>query len=144
VAGGDSDRDSANSSRPRRLQVDPIPSKRGNLDLHSRREARALGELEAVRAQWQHDPAQIRHGGARPHRVNETLLVWLQLLGCAAVIMVAGAKLSRYGDVIADKTSISGSWIGLMLMASVTSLPELVTGISAVRGTSFRPASASS
>lgn len=109
-----------------------MPPKRGNLDPHSRREARALGELEAVRAQWQHDPAQIRHGGARPHRVNETLLVWLQLLGCAAVIMVAGAKLSRYGDVIADKTSISGSWIGLMLMASVTSLPELVTGISAV------------
>jgi cation:H+ antiporter len=64
--------------------------------------------------------------------VNETLLVWLQLLACAGVITIAGAKLSRYGDVIADKTSVSGSWIGLVLMASVTSLPELVTGVSAV------------
>jgi cation:H+ antiporter len=64
--------------------------------------------------------------------VNEAPLVWLQFFFCAAVITVAGAKLSRYGDVIADKTAISGSWIGLVLMASVTSLPELVTGASAV------------
>jgi cation:H+ antiporter len=64
--------------------------------------------------------------------VSETLIVWAQLLACAAVITVAGAKLSRYGDVIADKTGLSGSWIGLVLMASVTSLPELATGISAV------------
>ena len=64
--------------------------------------------------------------------MNEAYLVWLQFLACAAVITVAGAKLSRYGDVIADKTTVSGSWVGLVLMASVTSLPELVTGISAV------------
>jgi len=64
--------------------------------------------------------------------VNALLLVWLQFFGCATVIAVAGAKLSRYGDVIADKTGVSGSWVGLVLMAAVTSLPELVTGISAV------------
>lgn len=64
--------------------------------------------------------------------MDEVLLVWLQFVACAAVITVAGARLSRYGDVIADKTAVSGSWIGLVLMASVTSLPELVTGVSAV------------
>jgi len=64
--------------------------------------------------------------------VNEALSPWLQLVACAAVITVAGAKLSRYGDIISDKTGLSGSWIGLVLMASVTSLPELVTGISSV------------
>jgi len=57
---------------------------------------------------------------------------WLSFALCGAVLAVAGARLSRYGDVIADKTGISGSWIGLVLLASVTSLPELVTGISAV------------
>lgn len=64
--------------------------------------------------------------------MNETLLAWSQFSGCAAVIAIAGAKLSRYGDIIADKTGISGTWIGLVLMGAVTSLPELVTGVSAV------------
>lgn len=58
--------------------------------------------------------------------------IWLQFFGCAAVLTVAGAKLSRYGDIIADKTGLSGSWVGLVLLAGVTSLPELVTGVSAV------------
>jgi cation:H+ antiporter len=60
------------------------------------------------------------------------ILVWLQFGACAAVIAVAGASLSRYGDVIADKTGMSGSWIGLIGLATVTSLPELATGVSAV------------
>jgi cation:H+ antiporter len=38
--------------------------------------------------------------------------------------------LSKYGNVIAEKTGLGRTWIGLALMASVTSLPELVTGIS--------------
>lgn len=58
--------------------------------------------------------------------------VWLQFAACAAVIAFAGAKLSRYGDIIADKTGMSRNWVGLVLLATVTSLPEMVTGISAV------------
>lgn len=57
---------------------------------------------------------------------------WLQFAACAALLTVAGAKLSRNGDILADKTGVSGSWVGLVLLASVTSLPELVTGVSAV------------
>lgn len=60
------------------------------------------------------------------------LWVWTQFLVCMALIGMAGVKLTRYGDVIADKTGLGGSWIGVMLIASVTSLPELATGISAV------------
>ena len=37
---------------------------------------------------------------------------------------------SKYGDVIAEKTGLGRTWVGVILMASVTSLPELVTGIS--------------
>jgi cation:H+ antiporter len=37
-----------------------------------------------------------------------------------------------YGDIIAEKTGMSASWVGLILLATATSLPELVTGISAV------------
>lgn len=49
---------------------------------------------------------------------------------CASVIFYAGKKLSHYGNLLAEKTGISRGWIGLMLMASVTSMPELIVGIS--------------
>ncbi len=51
-------------------------------------------------------------------------------LACAIVIFYAGKKLSYYGDLIADLTGMGKAWIGLILMASVTSLPELMVGIS--------------
>lgn len=43
-------------------------------------------------------------------------LVWFEFLACVALIGVAGTALSRYGDVIADKTGLSGTWIGLVLL----------------------------
>ena len=49
---------------------------------------------------------------------------------CAAIIFFAGKKLSHYGDLLATKTGMSKGWVGLILMASVTSLPELMVGIS--------------
>jgi cation:H+ antiporter len=45
--------------------------------------------------------------------------------------LFAGTKLARYGDVIAEKTGLGRIWIGLALLAFITSLPELVTGVSA-------------
>jgi len=51
---------------------------------------------------------------------------------CFVTILFAGSKLARYGDVIAEKTGLGGVWIGIILMATATSLPELFTGISAV------------
>lgn len=57
---------------------------------------------------------------------------WLQLAACAAAILAAGSRLARYGDAIAWHTGLGGNWIGLVLIATVTSLPELMTGISSV------------
>ena len=64
--------------------------------------------------------------------MSPTMYIWSQFLVCAALITVSGVYLSRYGDVIADKTGLGGTWIGLILLATVTSLPELATGASAV------------
>ena len=64
--------------------------------------------------------------------MNPAALVWLEFAACLVVVVIAGPRLSRSGDVIADKTGLSGSWVGVVLMATVTSLPELATGISAV------------
>ena len=61
--------------------------------------------------------------------------LYLNILGfiaCAAVIIYSGTKLSYYGDKISDLTGMGKAWVGLILMASVTSLPELITGISSV------------
>lgn len=49
---------------------------------------------------------------------------------CAGVILFAGRGLSRYGDRIGEISGWGGAWVGLVLMASVTSLPELMVGIS--------------
>ena len=64
--------------------------------------------------------------------LSTPLVAWLAFASCALIITIAGTWLSRYGDVIADKTGLGGTWIGLVLLATVTSLPELVTGASAV------------
>ena len=60
------------------------------------------------------------------------MLLWLQFAIVAAVIVYAGAKLSIYGDVIAEKTGLGRTWVGVVMMATVTSLPELITGASSV------------
>lgn len=59
-------------------------------------------------------------------------VVWLQFAACVAVIGTAGYHLASAGDQIARRTGLSGSWIGLALVATVTSLPELATGITSV------------
>lgn len=64
--------------------------------------------------------------------MNSITLIWLQFALCAAVIGFAGVRLSRYGDAIATLTGLSRNWVGMILLATVTSLPELVTGLSAV------------
>jgi cation:H+ antiporter len=50
--------------------------------------------------------------------------------GCALIILWAGRHLSFYGDLLAVRTGWGKAWVGLILMASVTSLPELMVGIS--------------
>jgi cation:H+ antiporter len=59
------------------------------------------------------------------------MIAWLQFMASATVVVVAGTKLSHYGNRIADLTGLGGLWIGVVLMAAATSLPEVFTGISA-------------
>ena len=62
----------------------------------------------------------------------ELALPWIKLALCSTLIGIAGPALVRNGDRIAALTGLSRSWIGLILLATATSLPELFTGISAV------------
>lgn len=59
-------------------------------------------------------------------------MVWVEFVVCAALIIWAGSLLSKYGDVLAEKTGLGRAWVGAILIAGVTSLPELASGVSAV------------
>ena len=53
----------------------------------------------------------------------------------ATIIILAGKKLSYFGDAIGDIKGLEKSWVGVVMLAAVTSLPELITsGTSAVFG----------
>ncbi len=60
-------------------------------------------------------------------------MVWVQFLFSAVVIVVAAYFLAKYGDVIAIRTGLGGMFIGILLMAGATSLPELLTSMEAVK-----------
>ena len=59
-------------------------------------------------------------------------LLWLLLAACAAVILGAATYLAKSADVIAFKTGLGRSFIGVVLLATATSMPELGTGVSSV------------
>jgi cation:H+ antiporter len=61
-------------------------------------------------------------------------LAWLliQFTVCAALIARAGYVLSRSADALGGAYGWGRGWVGLVLLATVTSLPELASGISAV------------
>lgn len=56
-------------------------------------------------------------------------MTWILFLAAAAVIVMAGVPLARYADVIGEKTGLGRTWIGVVLLAATTSLPELFTGV---------------
>jgi cation:H+ antiporter len=66
------------------------------------------------------------------HKLLEELMIWIEFILCAGLITWAGSLLTKYGDVIAEKTGLGRAWIGAILIAGVTSLPELASGVSAV------------
>jgi len=59
-------------------------------------------------------------------------MVWLQFVLTSALIVVAAMQLARFGDIIAVRTRMGGMFIGVLLLAGATSLPELLTTISSV------------
>lgn len=59
-------------------------------------------------------------------------MIWLWFVLCLAIILLAGTRLAKYGDAIAEKTGLGRVWIGAVLIAVVTTMPEMVTSVSSV------------
>ncbi|MCD6418524.1 sodium:calcium antiporter [bacterium] len=58
--------------------------------------------------------------------------LFLGTLGVGIVIVLAGSWLSRLGDKLAEITGLSSSWIGIILLATITSVPELAATFTSV------------
>ena len=59
--------------------------------------------------------------------------VWVTFVISAALIVLSAMQLAKYGDVIAARTKLGGMFIGVLLLAGATSLPELLTSINSIR-----------
>lgn len=59
-------------------------------------------------------------------------VTWAAFLVIVGVIGVAGYRMCSAADDIAEISGWSRAWIGLLLLSIATSLPELVTGVSAI------------
>jgi cation:H+ antiporter len=57
-------------------------------------------------------------------------MAWLAFIFSGAIIVVSAMQLAKYGDAIALRTGLGRLFVGSLLLASATSLPEILTGIS--------------
>lgn len=57
---------------------------------------------------------------------------WLIFALSGAAVVLAGTRLAHSGDVIAEGTGLGKTWVGAILVAAATSLPELTTDSFAV------------
>jgi cation:H+ antiporter len=70
---------------------------------------------------------------AVPHKGTSTLRVALYFLGACGVTLVAGVFLQISGSDLAGRAHMNGVIFGATVLALATALPEISSGISAVR-----------
>lgn len=87
-----------------------------------------LGLLLVIKKQ---DAREILPGANQPPpRVRHPLPGFLV---CALTVIVCATILARLGDQVAERFMLRHSFVGFILLAIITSLPELTFGIAAVR-----------
>jgi len=57
-----------------------------------------------------------------------TWSLFLELIVAGIIVILAGSRLTRSADKLAKQLNVGSGWIGLILLATITSLPEMVTG----------------
>ena len=58
------------------------------------------------------------------------ILHWVTFALSAIGIILAGIRLAPYGEALGRRTGIGQGWIGLLFLATLTSVPELTTTVS--------------
>ena len=62
---------------------------------------------------------------------NDLVLALLLFAGSTVLVILSGVFLAKYGDAIAELMGWGRLWVGTILVALATSLPELVTNVTA-------------
>lgn len=57
------------------------------------------------------------------------IIHWITFLLASLVIIIAGVKLASFGEALGKRTGIGQGWIGLLFLATITSIPELTTTV---------------
>lgn len=76
---------------------------------------------------------EVEDGGDDAQASGAGAGLWLSFAGLALVTGVAGFAVSQSAVALADRTGLAEAAIGALITAVITSLPELVTTIAAVR-----------
>ena len=66
------------------------------------------------------------------HLIGTQIGLLVAFAATAALVVVTGIKLSVFGDALGDRTGLGNGLIGLVFLAGVTSLPELVVSLTSV------------
>ncbi len=61
-----------------------------------------------------------------------TWALFVEMVVSGAVVVLAGTRLTVQADRLANHYQLGHAWVGVLLLATVTSLPEVVTGTTAV------------
>lgn len=61
-----------------------------------------------------------------------TWALFVEIMAAGLVVVLSGWRLTLLADKVAKKYHLGGAWVGVLLLATVTSLPEVVTGCTAV------------
>lgn len=80
-----------------------------------------------------HAPGHRRAKPQHPHHAMSTPRVVAVFVVAALATLGAGVALERIGDAIADDIGLSGVLFGATVLALATSLPEISTGLQAIR-----------
>lgn len=80
-----------------------------------------------------HTPGHRRANPGHPHHAMRTAAVVAIFSASALATLGAGVVLERAGDAIADEIGLSGVLFGATVLALATALPEISTGLQAIR-----------
>jgi cation:H+ antiporter len=86
------------------------------------------GSRPGRRHRREHHPEQ-----PHPHASSRTAVVVALFLAACAVTLVAGVALELSASTLADRANVNGVIFGATVLAAATALPEISSGITAVR-----------
>jgi len=61
-----------------------------------------------------------------------SFLLICEFILCSAFVIVFGVFVAKYGDQIAEEYNLSRAWLGFIVIAAITSAPELVSSIGSI------------